>query len=114
MAATLNERLVHILEAIADIRSLMSGKRSSSLATERVTRAAFERFVEIISEASRHIPPETRAEFPQIPWVDVANIGNRIRHGYDSVDERILWDIYAHDIDALEEAAIAICKTLPI
>ncbi len=104
MAATVRERLEHILDATANIRTLLAEKSIDSLRTEPVTRAALERFIEIISEASRHVPSELKAKHPQIAWIDIANIGNRLRHGYDMVDERILWDIYAFDIDALDQA----------
>ena len=103
MAASVRERLQHILEATANIRKPLIGKSAADLRTEPVTRAALERFV-IVSEASRHIPPELKDKYPQIAWVDVANIGNRLRHGYDVVDERVLWDIYAYELDALEQA----------
>ncbi len=104
MAATIHERLEHILEATANIRALLIGKTIENLRTEPITRAALERFIEIISEASRHVPSELKAKHPQIAWLDIANIGNRLRHGYDRVDERVLWDIYAFDIDALDKA----------
>jgi hypothetical protein len=35
-----------------------------------------ERGVEIVSEASRHLPPELKARHPEIPWQKVAGIGN--------------------------------------
>jgi uncharacterized protein with HEPN domain len=104
MRATLSDRLEHIREAIGDIRALLAGKTIEIFDTERATRAAFERFVEIISEASRHIPAESKARFPLIPWTDIANIGNRLRHAYDGVDPEILWNVYLHELDALETA----------
>lgn len=112
MAATVRERLEHILDATANIRALLAEKSIDSLRTEPVTRAALERFIEVISEASRYIPPDLKAKHPEISWVDIANIGNRLRHGYDMVDERILWDIYAFDIDASTKLSRA-CKTKP-
>jgi uncharacterized protein with HEPN domain len=104
MAASVRERLEHILEATANIRTLLAGKTIENLRAEPFTRAALERFIEIISEASRHLPPELKDKHPQIAWVDIANIGNRLRHGYDKVDEGILWDVFAFDIDALDQA----------
>jgi uncharacterized protein with HEPN domain len=106
MAATVQERLQHILDATANIRALLAEKSIDSVRIEPVTRAALERFIEIISEASRYIPPDLKAKHPEISWVDIANIGNRLRHGYDMVDERILWDVYAFDIDALDQTVI--------
>ncbi len=104
MPATIRERLEHILEATVNIRTLLAGKSIENLRTEPFTRAAPEKFIEIISEASRHVPSELRDRHPQIAWIDIANIGNRLRHGYDMVDESILWDIYAFDIDVLDQA----------
>jgi uncharacterized protein with HEPN domain len=110
MRATLSDRLEHILEAIADIRALLDGKTIEIFHTERASRAAFERFVEIISEASRHIPAASKDRFPLIPWTDIANIGNRLRHAYDGVDPEILWNVYLHELDALEAAVTEIAS----
>lgn len=106
MAATVRERLDHILDATAKIRILLAGRSVATLQTDPFVRAALERFLEIISEASRHIPSGLKERHPEIAWLDIANIGNRLRHGYDIVDARILWDVYAHDIDALDKAVM--------
>ncbi len=50
-----------------------------------------------------------KARFPLIPWIDIANIGNHIRHAYDSVDAEILWNVYRYELGALE-AAVAEMK----
>ncbi len=64
-----------------------------------------ERFIEIISEASRHIPAEWKSlHGADVPWVKVANIGNVIRHAYDHVEVSRLWAIYENDLDPLEAA----------
>jgi uncharacterized protein with HEPN domain len=42
-----------------------------------------ERGVEIISEASRHLPAELKARNPEIPWQKVAGIGNVLRHNLE-------------------------------
>lgn len=49
-------RVTDMQTAIQEIRKLLDGKNAQSLAREPATRAAFERFLEILSEASRHIP----------------------------------------------------------
>ena len=56
--------------------------------------AAFERFLEILSEASRHIPDALKQTAPEIPWQTVSAIGNHLRHAYDRVDAKILWDLH--------------------
>jgi uncharacterized protein with HEPN domain len=41
---------------------------------------------------------------PQIPWRQVADLGNFLRHGYDKVNLDVLWSIYENDLDVLEHA----------
>jgi uncharacterized protein with HEPN domain len=57
-------RLRDIVDAIDQIQLLLEGEEFSDLARERARKAAFERFLEIISEASRHIPAELKAGVP--------------------------------------------------
>ncbi|RXF74366.1 HepT-like ribonuclease domain-containing protein [Hansschlegelia zhihuaiae] len=98
-------RLHDIEAAIRDIRELLDHKTINALYTERATRAAFERFLEILSEASRHVPEEWKAQCaPEIPWRRVADLGNQLRHGYKAIDVEILWTIYEDDLAALEHA----------
>ena len=95
-------RLKDIKKAILRIRRLLAGKSLSELRENDDTQAAFERYLERLSEASRHIPADWKAEFPQIPWRQIADLGNFMRHGYDKVDLGVLWSIYENDLDALE------------
>jgi uncharacterized protein with HEPN domain len=41
-----------------------------------------ERLVEIISEASRHIPEVLKHRYPAVSWRSIADIGNILRHDY--------------------------------
>jgi len=103
MAADAVDRLTHVKEAIQDVRHLLKDKTRNDLEADSVMRAAFERFVEIISEASRHIPSDWKDQFGQeIPWRDIANVGNVLRHVYDRVEVDILWPVYTDDLDPLE------------
>ena len=95
-------RLGDMKKAILDIRNLLSGKSAAALAADNITRAAYERFLEILSEASRHVPDASKAEFPQIEWRQIADLGNVIRHIYHNIDLEILWNIYENDLDSLE------------
>jgi len=87
-------------KAISEIRRLLEGKSVNTLMSDAATRAAFERFLEILSEASRHIPEDLKNEFSDIPWRQVADIGNFIRHVYHKIDikscsrfTRMIWTL---------------------
>jgi uncharacterized protein with HEPN domain len=94
--------LTHIKTAIRDIYDLLEGKSLVAVRREKATLAALERFIEIISEASRHVPNEWKAAHPTIAWQDIADIGNRLRHAYDTVDPAIIWGVYEYELAPLE------------
>lgn len=98
--------------AISEIRKLLEGKSVNSLMSDAATRAAFERFLEILSEASRHIPDDLKEEFSEIPWRQVADLGNFIRHVYHKVDMEVLWSIYENDLDPLEKVVHKLIERL--
>ena len=108
MVVPATDRLRHVKESIDDIRQLLAGRTIDQVFDDRVARAALERFLEILSEASRHVPDEWKEAFgPGVPWWAVAAFGNILRHEYDQVDLRILWDVYERDLDPREAAVDA-------
>ena len=82
--------------------SSLDGKNFDALQADKVARAAFERYLEVLSEASRHVPDEWKNELPEIPWRQVADLGNHVRHAYHRIDQQALWNIYANELDTLE------------
>jgi uncharacterized protein with HEPN domain len=103
-------RLRHIKDRIVAIKALLSGKTFEQVAADSDSRAALERHLEIISEASRHLPEAWKAGHKQIPWRNIADLGNVIRHAYDEVDLGILWDISEKGLPELERAVDALLK----
>jgi uncharacterized protein with HEPN domain len=87
-------RLYDIDTAISEIQDLLTGKTFADVVANRPTQRAFERNLEIVSEASRHVPPAFRAGHPEIPWTDIATLGNILRHAYHKTDLEALWSIY--------------------
>jgi uncharacterized protein with HEPN domain len=98
-------RMLDVIDAIDQTHSLLEDKTFDDLLNDRVLRAAFERFIEILSEASRHIPDALKAEASSVEWPKVAAIGNHLRHAYHRVDAEVLWNIYATgELAVLREA----------
>ena len=61
----------------------------AQFADNRVVFYAVTRCLEIISEASRRLPPELRRRHPDIEWRNMRDAGNIYRHDYDGVREHI-------------------------
>lgn len=49
------------------------------------------RALEIVGEAASGLTAETRSTHPEIPWVSIVGMRNRLIHGYFDVDLAILW-----------------------
>ena len=84
-----------ILEAIANIEADTDGLDFNQFAANRRVRQLVERNVEIISEASRRLPDDAKATEPDIPWREIAGIGNILRHDYGILRPDILW-VFGH------------------
>jgi uncharacterized protein with HEPN domain len=86
-------RLSDMLSAIDDGIEITSGLSFDDYMTRSIVRRALERCVEIVSEASRHIPPELKDQHPNAYWQEIKAVGNLLRHEYQRVDDLIMWRI---------------------
>lgn len=106
------DRLDHIEDAIDWALRLVEGATLDRYRRDRPMRDAVERNLERLSEASRYIPERLKSQFPQTPWIDIANLGNRLRHGYEAIDDGIVWNIVEHDLPALRHVVERIRERL--
>jgi uncharacterized protein with HEPN domain len=87
----------HAREAMDMVRD----RARADLDTDRMLNLALVRLLEILGEAAGRVPPEDRVRYPQIPWIQLVNLRNRLIHGYDQVDFDILWQILTTDLPPL-------------
>ena len=97
-------RIHDMLDAIDSARAAAAGLTADQFAAPSLNRLAAERAIEIISEASRHVPSELKQGEPDIPWQDIAGIGNILRHDYQDIAPRTISNTIEHDLTPLEEA----------
>lgn len=104
-------RLADIVDAIDQIDILLSGKTIGDLIADRMLKAAYERFLEILSEASRHIEASQKLMHTEIPWRRIADLGNHLRHAYQHIDPDVIWTLYADGhIDRLRIVALQLIE----
>ena len=77
---------------------LSQDKSIQDLEQERVLTLALIRLLKVTGEAANRISPEARSRFPNIPWVQIIGLRNRLIHGYDSIDMEILRHILQEDL----------------
>jgi len=104
--------LDEMLAAIDGIQAAILGKTFQQFQQDWLLRHGVQRGLEIISEASRHIPDPLLAEAPDIPWNQVRAIGNLLRHEYHRIADAIVWNAVVDELDPLRKAVIAMRATL--
>lgn len=71
---------------------------------------ALTRCLEILGEAASRLSAETRLRFPEIPWMQMVSMRNRLIHAYFDVDLDIVWTTVFEDLPPilpLLESALA-------
>lgn len=86
-------RLRHIRDEIDGVAEAIESVSFGRYRSSYVLRRAVERALQIISEAAKALPADRRTHHPDAPWSDIIGIGNVLRHEYQHVDDRRLWDV---------------------
>ncbi len=98
--------LDHAREAVEMAR----GRFRVDLDTDRQMNLALVRLMEVIDEAATRVPEDFHRRYPEVPWRDVADLRNRLIHGYDTIDFDRLWTIIKQDLPPLIEQLEAIVR----
>jgi len=102
MPPSIEDRLTDILTAIERIELVVSEKTFDDFESDIISRAAVERFLEIVCEASRKLPNDLKQQTPHIPWRKMINFGNILRHAYHATRAEVVWDIITNDLLVLK------------
>lgn len=94
-------RVRHMLDHAREAVAMIVGLSRTDLDNNRQLNLALVRLLEIVGEAAARIHEDFRQQHPEIPWRDIADLRNRLIHGYDSVNFDILWTILQEDMPPL-------------
>jgi uncharacterized protein with HEPN domain len=105
MTETSQKLLFDALTYCDEILSILAGKTYDNYVEDLVLRRAIERDVEIVGEALsqlRNTDPETANLISELRYI--VGMRNRLIHGYDTVNDSIVWDTAKNDIPLLRKA----------
>jgi len=109
MKDELLKHLHDIREAVAAIKTFIAGKSFNDYASDELLRSGVERKFEIIGEALNRIQKDSPAILSRIrDYRDIISFRNILAHGYDSIEDQIVWEILEEDMDRLQEDVNAI------
>src|SRR5262249_11778100 len=110
MARKVAHAIHDILQAIERVEELTQGKSLEDFEASWQLRWLVQRAIEIISEASRALPDDLTDIRPEIPWRKVRGIGNVLRHDYEGLSDRIIWNVVNDELPRLRIAIRAIAE----
>jgi uncharacterized protein with HEPN domain len=105
-------RLLHIRDEIDGMASALQNVTFADYQESYTLRRAAERAVQIVSEAAKSLPPEMLARHSEAPWNAIIGIGNILRHEYQRVDDRRLWEIVTVHLPQLRPIIMAMIDEL--
>ena len=94
MTNEVKKRLLDVVNACEAIAEFVAGKDFAAYENDRLLRSAVERQFEIIGEALNKAGTADISLASQIPGFQrIIGLRHRLIHGYDNVDDEILWDV---------------------
>jgi len=79
---------------------------------DRKTELAVMKLIEIIGEAARHISPELKAKYPNIPWSNIIGMRNILIHEYFRISKSHLLDTVFHRVPTIRDWVKGILEKL--
>ena len=99
----LADYLADILTAIAEIDDFTAGMNFDEFATDKKTINAVIRSLEVLGEATKHIPAPFRKKHPDIPWSKMAGLRDVLIHDYMGVDLMTVWKVVKERLPEVKE-----------
>jgi uncharacterized protein with HEPN domain len=94
--------LLDIRQALDDIADFTRGLDLEAYSRDAKCRAAVERKFGVMGEACTRLRDRSPEIFEKMPDArQMISFRNRLIHGYDSVDDAIVWDIIMRKLPAL-------------
>ncbi len=106
------ERVRDMIEAMDKIAFLVDRFNFDKIAENFFYLDSLIRNLEIIGEASHHIPGSFKKNYPKIPWRQMKDVRNILVHEYYKVDLKIVYNIAKNRLPKLKRILVKILNDI--
>jgi len=112
MTRRYDDYLRDIADSVDKISEFVKGFTFEKFVEDEKTTYAVIRAFEIIGEAAKNIPAETRLRYPMIDWKKMTGIRDKFVHEYFGIDLKIVWQTIQEDVPNLKKQIDGIVRDL--
>src|SRR5580693_3330421 len=94
--------IIDALDAIETILEFSKEIDFDTYMNDRKTRDAIYRNIEVLGETVDRMPQYFLVNHPEIPWQKMLSTRNAIVHGYDKINDKIVWNIITNILPDLK------------
>ncbi len=91
-------RIRHMLDAAREAVSFIKDRKRSDLERDRMLVLSLVKSIEIMGEAASKVTKESRDGHPEVPWLNIVGMRNRLIHVYFDIDLDRVWDTITDDL----------------
>ncbi|TVR69181.1 MAG: DUF86 domain-containing protein [Sphaerobacteraceae bacterium] len=85
------------------IVELSGDREKDEILNDKFAILAASRLFEMLGGAANRVNPETRSEYPQVPWRDIVDMRDQLLHDFDTFDPILVWHTAQTETPALLE-----------
>jgi uncharacterized protein with HEPN domain len=101
-----------ILKCIDHIQSYTSDLSFDKFTSNFMASEACLYNIQVIGEAAARLPDDVKDNNPQVPWVLIKGMRNRLIHEYFGTDLQLVWDVIKNELPSLKATLKKIHVTL--
>ena len=110
------QRLLHMIEGIKRLKMMFADVSKEDFLKDLRLQDASAFDISTIGEAAAHVSEEFQFEHPEIPWIKLRGIRNRLVHifDYEQINYDIIWTVATMELTELEPKIRAALATIPL
>ena len=110
------QRLLHMIEGIKRLKEIFANVSKADFLEDMRLQDASSFVISTIGEAAAHVSEEFQLAHPEIPWIQMRGIRNRLVHifDYEQINYDIIWTVGTVELPELELKIRAALATIPL